>query len=74
MGGKGEGARRNPAKGDWLEEVPHICQLILATVMAEQATTWFKTRVTPSEKATIERLAEQKGSTQKEATLRAVRD
>lgn len=40
--------------------------------MAEQATKWFGMRVTPSEKAKIERLAEQQGSTQKEAVLRAV--
>lgn len=40
--------------------------------MSEQATKWFGMRVTPSEKATIERLAEQRGSTQKEVVLRAV--
>lgn len=40
--------------------------------MGQQATKWFGMRVTPSEKAKIEQLAERTGRTQKEAVLRAV--
>lgn len=40
--------------------------------MSGQATEWFGMRVTPSQKAKIERLAERKGVTQKAAVLEAV--
>ncbi len=40
--------------------------------MAEKATEWFGMRVTPSQKAKIKRLAEQRGTTQKAAVLEAV--
>jgi hypothetical protein len=40
--------------------------------MAENATEWFGMRVTPTQKEKIERLAEQKGTTQKAAVLNAV--
>lgn len=40
--------------------------------MSQQATESFKMRLTPAQKAKIKRLAERKGSTQKEAVLAAV--
>lgn len=40
--------------------------------MAKQATKWFGMRLTPAQKAKIERLAAQKGCTQKAAVLEAV--
>lgn len=40
--------------------------------MAQKATKWFGMRVTPAQKAKIERLAEQRGSTQKDAVMDAV--
>lgn len=40
--------------------------------MPQQATESFRMRLTPAEKAKIKRLAERKGSTQKEAVLAAV--
>lgn len=40
--------------------------------MPEKATEWFGMRVTPSQKETIELLAEREGTTQKAAVLKAV--
>ncbi|PSQ99682.1 MAG: hypothetical protein BRD48_03395 [Bacteroidetes bacterium QS_9_68_14] len=40
--------------------------------MAQQATEWFGMRLTPDQKAQIERLAEQRDSTQKDAVMRLV--
>lgn len=40
--------------------------------MTEQATEWFGMRVTPTQKEKIRRLAEQEGTTQKAAVLKAV--
>lgn len=40
--------------------------------MVEKATKWFGMRLTPSQKEKIERLAAQKGITQKAAVLEAV--
>ena len=41
-------------------------------IMPQHATESFKMRLTPEQKAKIKRLAERKGSTQKEAVLAAV--
>ena len=40
--------------------------------MAQQATEWFGMRLTPDQKAQIERLADRRGSTQKDAVMRLV--
>ena len=40
--------------------------------MAQQATEWFGMRLTPDQKAQIERLAEQRDSTQKDAVMQLV--
>ena len=40
--------------------------------MEERATKWFGMRVTPAQKAKIERLADRRGSTQKDAVMRLV--
>lgn len=44
----------------------------LFVIMEERTTKWFGMRVTPAQKAKIERLAEQHGSIQKAAVLEAV--
>lgn len=40
--------------------------------MSEKASEWFGMRVTPSQKEKVERLAEHKGLTQKEAVMDAI--
>ncbi len=44
----------------------------MSLIMPQHATESFKMRLTPEQKAKIKRLAERKGSTQKEAVLAAV--